>query len=539
MTKVETRRRHGRVCLGAALVLALVATAVQPSARIKAEALDCGSSLPPVPLPWHTPLPPAFNGVTWDLRWEELPAAPADAWAGQAHLQALFLHNSHLAFLEATAFAGLPRLQVLVITDFGKSRDSDLVTTVLPSDLFRSLPCLRELHLSDTSLTALPPDLFAHNPQLERLFLTSNALTTLPSDLFAHNPRLKFLNLNGNALTALPPDLFAHNPRLGEYLGLFRNQLTTLPSDLFAHNPQLKFLSLDDNQLTALPPDLFAHNPQLTTLGLDDNQLTALPPDLFAHNSQLTTLVLSNNPLTTLPPNLFRSLTNLQHLRLWRNQLTCLPFALFTGLPRLQTLVLSRNRLGNLAPAFLQALGLTQVRDLALGSEAAGLYWQTRPRGDRDPAESNLPQATFDRYVAVIPYLESLTLSADAPLTYPVCSVVPAAVPVRPRRARFVPGADHPRVGLPLIAETVPPGDPRAAWHWERCADPQGRRCRDLAPGARAAYVPGPDDAGRYLRASFPALDPAGAWSPLRTPLVGPVNPVRCPARPAPTPFYG
>ena len=497
------------------MALALVATAVQPSARIKAEALDCGPSLPPVPLPWHTPLPLAFDGVTRDLRWLELPAAPADAWAGQAHLQALFLHNSHLAFLEATAFVGLPRLQVLVITDHGKSRDSAPVPTVLPSDLFRSLPCLRQLHLSDTSLTALPPDLFAYNPQLERLYLTSNALTTLPSDLFAHNPRLKFLNLNGNALTALSPDLFAHNPRLGEYLGLFHNALTTLPSDLFAHNPRL------------------------TTLDLDVNQLTALPPDLFAHNPQLTTLDLSNNPLTTLPPNLFRSLTNLQHLRLWRNQLTCLPFALFTGLPRLQTLVLSRNRLGNLAPAFLQALGLTQVRDLALGSEAAGpaLFWQTRPRGDRDPAESNLPQATFDRDVAVIPYLESLTLSADAPLTYPVCSVVPAAVPVRPRRARFVPGADHPRVGLPLIAETVPPGDPRAAWHWERCADPQGRRCRDLAPGA--AYVPGPDDAGRYLRASFPALDPAGAWSPLRTPLVGPVNPVRCPARPVPTPFYG
>lgn len=66
-----------------------------------------------------------------------------------------------------------------------------------------------------------------------------------------------------------------------------------------------------------------------------------------------------------------------------------------------------------------------------------------------------MPQAAFARYAAVVSGLEALTLSADAPLTYPLCPA--GAAPASAARAVRFAGGAGPQVGRPLAAETVPP----------------------------------------------------------------------------------
>ena len=490
-----------------AVALALAVLAARGPARLDAQAPDCDPPLPHMPyIPplWDLPDASAYAGVTRDLRNEGLSAVPTAAWAGQEHLQALLLRDNALTSLPPDAFVGLPRLQVLTL--------SGNELTQLPPRLFRPLSCLQTLSLDGNALTTLPPDLFRNLNRLERLHLNGNALTTLPLGLFRSLDRLQTLSLDGNALTTLPPGLF--------------------------HNlDRLERLNLDGNALTTLPPGLFRSLDRLQTLSLDGNALTTLPPSLFAHNTpRLKSLNLSSNALTALPPDLFRDLDQLESLGLAFNQLACLPPDLFRGPARLRDLRLDYNRLGNPAPAFLQALGLAQGRDLVLGPETdrGVLHRQTRPYSIVSDlySENNLPQAAFARYAAVVSGLEALTLSADAPLTYPLCPA--GAAPASAARAvRFAAGAAGPQVGRPLAAETVPPAAGPVAWRWERCADAAGRRCRAIGDPAapKAVYVPGPDDAGRYLRAHIPYLAPDGAWTRLQSSLAGPVAPQRCPAR--------
>ena len=491
--------------------------AARHPARIEAQVPDCDPPLPRFPLPWHTPLPSAYDGVTLNLSGK-LSAEQTDIWAGQEHLQALILDENGLTSLSPDAFVNLPRLQVLFL--------SYNALTSLPPDLFRPLPCLRELYLSANALTNLPPDLFANLTHLEVLNLNGNQLKYLPRNLFADLTRLEMLSLYNNRQTHLLSGLFTNLTRL-EFLGLGGNQLVHLPPSLFANLTRLEVLDLYNNQLWNLPPDLFHSLENLQRLRLDGNELSSLPPDLFADLMRLEVLRLDNNHLAALAPNLFHPLENLQQLDLSRNQLTCLPSDLFAGLLRLQTLGL-RNRLGNLDPVFLQILGLTQVQALELGPEAnqAARHRQTRPFGVYDPyEENNLPMATFARYAAVFPRLEALTLSANTPLTYPIC--------IHPRAVHFAAGADAPLVGRALVAETIPPSLPYPAWHWERCTDAEGQHCLpilSLSPTPQAAYVPGLDDIDRYLRAYLAYLDADGAWTRLQTPLAGPITSIRCPA---------
>ena len=360
-------------------------------------------------------------------------------------------------------------------------------------------------------------------------------MATLPPDLFARTPRLERLHLQANRLATLPPDLFRDLDRL-EYLDLNDNRLATLPPDLFRDLDRLEDLFLDHNRLATLPPDLFRDLDSLQTLDLSDNVLATLPPDLFRDLDSLQTLRLSDNALATLPSDLFRGSPRLRALWLVDNQLMALPPGLFRDLDRLQNLSLHRNRLGNLAPAFLQVLGLPQVRDLELGpqTDRSARRRQSRPFGVYDGASDNaLPAATFARYAAVVSGLEALTLSADAPLTYPVCPQNTAPAVAVPRAVRFTPDPAGPQVGHPLAAATVPPGTGPVAWHWERCDDAAGRSCREIGfpAAARAVYVPGLADAGRYLRAYLPYLASDGVWTRLQSPLAGPVAPRRCPAR--------
>ena len=281
-----------------------------------------------------------------------------------------------------------------------------------------------------------------------------------------------------------------------------------------------------------MPPDLFTGLERLQTLWLDENRLTVLPPDLFRRLDLLGALTLDGNRLTTLPADLFTGLERLQTLYLDANQLACLPPDLFAPLACLSELRLGDNRLGNLAPAFFRAQGLAQVQTLHLGTVRADqTLLSTFTVSDQD----KVPDATLARYVAVLPRLETLSLGADGLLTHPACAPArpAAAAQIPPAGVRFVAGADAPRVGRPLAA--AGPSSDRYAWRWERCADAAGQQCRALdspAPAPRAAYVPGPDDVDRYLRAYLAYLDAEGTWTRLQTTLAGPVAPRFCPHPP-------
>lgn len=229
---------------------------------------------------------------------------------------------------------GIPPLPEGLL-EFGCIETNLTTLPALPSTLTK-LTCYANAELS--FIPALPPTLI-------EIDCSENNLTSLP----ALPPTLRILACDGNTLQSLP----ALPPTLTK-LHCATTGLTTLP----ALPPALKELYCLGNQLTTLP-DLPA---TLTHLHCPNNRLTTLP----ALPPTLTYLGCGNNPIITLP-------------------------ALPAGLQTLNAL--HCNQLETLTPPCPEALKLTNVRELFIGS------LQLEP----SPKKTELLGEYMDRIAGVAP----------------------------------------------------------------------------------------------------------------------------------------
>ena len=106
--------------------------------------------------------------------------------------------------------------------------------TEVNSSLFRNLPNLRNLDLSDNNLRGLAVDSLRPLQQLVSLNLIGNKISTLAAATFASTPQLTRLYLQNNLLQELDPDLFRSLQRL-ELLLLDQNLLHSLPFGLLGN----------------------------------------------------------------------------------------------------------------------------------------------------------------------------------------------------------------------------------------------------------------------------------------------------------------
>ncbi|CAG9771960.1 unnamed protein product [Ceutorhynchus assimilis] len=277
-----------------------------------------------------------------------------------------------LTRLEANLFRDLPSLSLLNVSDCGVTWMHHRAITRLPvlqelilmgnriSDAgmvgraSRELPQLAILRLDSNYIDRIGEAAFVDLPALKSLHLSNNRITELHHGAFHRVPRLKSLNLNDNFLRRVHPESFLQESGSGlEELWLVRNEIGHV-ADLRAildALPRLVFLDMSHNQLEAIPFGSLRGHPTLEHFNLDHNLIHLIDREAFVAMPALRELQLKNNSLSNnLQPPLW-NLPELKGLDLSQNYFRRLEPNFLQDLPSLRKIDLSGNQLTFIDPA--------------------------------------------------------------------------------------------------------------------------------------------------------------------------------------------
>lgn len=254
-------------------------------------------------------------------------------------------------------------------------------------DLFKFVPSIQTLDLSDNLLTIFPPLPY----QIVEFSIRGNVIDSIPTSI-SKLPKLMSLDVSENSIKIVPklpksimlfyandnPIIKIEPSTVGALtrISFENNELTDMPEfknnrimDLQYPHCNLKKINLNtmlskvsrldfqDNEITELPPKLFSFK-KLQFVYFQDNNITSIPPEI-ANLKHLSLLNISFNPIPRLPelsirivnlyigylgleelPCEFSNMVRLKTLSAQGNKLKSLP--LFSD--KLQTLYLSRNQ---------------------------------------------------------------------------------------------------------------------------------------------------------------------------------------------------
>ncbi|XP_044752357.1 protein phosphatase PHLPP-like protein [Coccinella septempunctata] len=185
----------------------------------------------------------------------------------------------------------------------------------LPEHLFcNEMPYLHTLQLAYNQLQMLPT--IQRKLPIQEMFLQNNSLSNLPKTLFRYIPDMKVLNLSNNRLCDLPiPD----SVLLLEKLFLTANCL--IDRSLEKMTPfltNIRMLHAAYNNFTSLPESCVLYWTEIEEIVLSGNKLLKLPNEI-EKLKHLTVLRVHSNLLQNIPK--LSSLTSLRVLDLAHNQL--------------------------------------------------------------------------------------------------------------------------------------------------------------------------------------------------------------------------
>lgn len=235
-------------------------------------------------------------------------------------------------------------------------------TAIIPENLrlaFYSLSSteVSEIYLDDVDIAPLPCHFF-DGLKTSRIFLISlrrNSIRTLEfsdrADVFKEVPGLKVLVLSENQIGAVEDDTFAELFSL-QHLFLDLNKIRRLEPSSF-RIPSLVTLSIAENnfKFSSLEDTskLFSHLSKLKVLNVSGNDLKGVSQRnlafLFRNLTQVTVLKLGHTGLTFLPTGIFRGLKMLKEIYLEGNQLKSWQPEIFRRLSNLEALYLNKNKI--------------------------------------------------------------------------------------------------------------------------------------------------------------------------------------------------
>ncbi|XP_063239616.1 leucine-rich repeat-containing G-protein coupled receptor 5 [Bacillus rossius redtenbacheri] len=239
-----------------------------------------------------TSLPAALTSLTalkeLSVSGNRIRSIPAGVLQRFPGLVLLELRGNPLAAVEPRAFAGLPRLKKLILSDARELEDFPNLNGTYSLELLR---------LDRSSISHVPASLCRSCPRLKTLDLKLNKLTHIP-DLTSCK-ELRVLDLTSNHISDLHGQPF-HSLALLHDLLLAHNAITELPGDAFRGLQRLQVLDLEANAIQVVHPEVFLPFAQLEDLNLGNNLFPSLPP---AGLDRLLHVKTFNNPnLREFPP---------------------------------------------------------------------------------------------------------------------------------------------------------------------------------------------------------------------------------------------
>ncbi|XP_072455478.1 reticulon-4 receptor [Notamacropus eugenii] len=175
----------------------------------------------------------------------------------------LWLHSNAISFIEATAFAGLDKLEELDVSDNVNLR------SIAPAT-FQGLRRLHTLHLDRCGLLELSPGLFRGLFSLQYLYLQDNSLQALQDDTFLDLANLTYLFLHGNGIRNLSENVFRGLVSLDRLL-LHQNLVSRVHPRAFHDLGKVMTLYLFNNNLTVLAGETMSPLASLQYLRLNGN----------------------------------------------------------------------------------------------------------------------------------------------------------------------------------------------------------------------------------------------------------------------------
>lgn len=282
----------------------------------------------------------------------------------------LDLSSRNISVVPATAFACLPELETLILSNNTLSAVCDDVNSTVQCDdvsfnqssiyqCFAGLEKLQYLDLSRNNISVLDSVVFCELGALLTLNLSGNSLESLDSQCFAGLDKLEELDVSRNSVSVLERAVFSN---LGQLLrlNLSRNSLESIDSKCFTSLEKLQQLDLSMNSICVLEGVIFSDLGQLLRLNISGNRLETLSSDSFRGLTRLQRLDASHNRITSVSPGTFQPVAGLTHLLLADNPVLGLTVLVGTG-RKLQAVDASRAGLSQI-PAALT----TSIRTLKL-----------------------------------------------------------------------------------------------------------------------------------------------------------------------------
>ncbi|XP_059170224.1 slit homolog 2 protein-like isoform X2 [Physella acuta] len=146
---------------------------------------------------------------------------------------------------------------------------------------------------SKRGLTEIPEDIPMYTTELK---LGSNKIARVKADgLFKRLPNLQLLDLTDNVIHEIEDAAFEKADMLSD-LQLSNNDLSQLSGKVFQGLPNVKTIMLRGNKITCINNVTFTETPRLRLLSLYDNQIRCIMKSSFDRLHYLSTLNLMANP---------------------------------------------------------------------------------------------------------------------------------------------------------------------------------------------------------------------------------------------------
>ena len=321
-----------------------------------------------------------------------------EEFSGMQNLEELSISGCTISHVPSRAFAGLNKLQNLVVIGAGVYGGT---YPAFAPGWTQPLSSLRTLDLNSNNLDGFPPEAFCCLTYLEKLVLSNNRLSNsglgincnkagelnstcqpcLPGVIhldISHNvirlldinfsqdlPRLKYINASHCSLSVLSPD--SQIPAGIEVLDLSNNILSDITADQFSNASHLYRLSLQNNRLKSLPQHFFRMIKNLTYLDMSGNLLTetTLHVAILEELTQLVWLDLSDNHVRKIQAPMLQGMVNLVELSSSNCSLERIENTAFLSLISLRKLKLDNNKLHVLDSDLFKSLGQLTSLDLS------------------------------------------------------------------------------------------------------------------------------------------------------------------------------